>query len=561
MKQPLLLGCLLLSTSFLLAQNTAPPIIWTSGILTNQNGFVDVGIEIYDLAVGDGIYLAINCSINSTFPNGEVITVGTDESTLVLVKYDYNSGIEWIKNLGFVGPLQEGLKICTDGTGLYVAGAFSVPNINFGNGVSVTQNCTQGCEDIFIAKFNTDGTAAWAESVRGEDASYLTATGIQIDDNGRLHLSGNYYSANTLNFGGGVVYNSLPGDGFFLAQIQSSTGAAQLANFPSPATPGGTSTLLAVNTSGQTILCGSFTDSITLAGGLTLTTNLDFSQYVAGLDANGVAIWGKVLSSNAYFDITGMDIDDTGRAYLAIDASGVLLLNGGSILTINAAYAGLVLAIDANFFEIPLFIEYNSDDYLVSDVVYMPMSSSLYTAGYSREPVNISGENLPVGGCVDGLIGFSHPSSVTSGRTVGGAGCERFTNDYLGSIMDVDQDGFLYIAGIFVNGFSEDGFSLPLSGVNVTKFYTSTSSTHSPANPLPFRISPNPSAGQCQITLAETPSEAIRLQITDLNGRLIWAQNLVEKQTNLTLDLPNGAYFISLDNGREIARQKWMVVR
>lgn len=561
MKQRLLLCAFLFSTSFLLAQNTQPPIIWTSGILTNQVGFVENGIEIYDLTVGDGVYLAINCSLNSTFPNGQVITVGTDESTLVLVKYDFNSGIEWIKNLGFVGTLQNGVKISAHESGLYVTGSFAVPTINFGNGVTVTQNCTQDCEEIFVAKFNSNGTAAWANTIRGDDDSFLSATGIQLDGTGKIYLSGNYFNSTTLNFGAGVVYSSLPNAGFFLAQMQSNTGVTQVANFPSPTTPGGASSLLAVNQNGQTVLCGTFSNSITLPGGLTLNTNLDYSQYVAGLDANGLAIWGKVISSNDYVDILGLDIDETGRAYLALDASGDLLLDGGSILSVNSTYAGLVLALDANFFEIPLFIEYDSDGYLVTDVAYSTMSSTLYTAGYDTEAVNLGGETLPIGGCVDGFIGIASPFSAQTGRTVGGAGCEGFSNDYQGSIMDIDEDGFLYIAGLFVNGFSEDGFSLPLSGVNVTKFYTSTSNTQSPANPLPFQISPNPSAGQCQITLAEAPSEAIQLRIHDVNGRLVWAQNLVEKQTNLTLDLPNGAYFIALDNGREIARQKWMVVR
>ena len=544
-----------------LSQNTFPPIQWLNDVQSNLGGQDESGIEVYDIAAtGDGaLYAAIRCYSVCTFSNGQTVTPPPNGESVVLVKYDLQGNIDWLKELGFVGVLFSGARVITTNSGgVFIAGSFSVPSINFGNGISVSRNCSNDCDEIFLARYDASGQAEWARSITGNANSFFSLIGLETDQSGKLYLAGNY-TGSVLNLGPNLSYNNLPGSSFFWATFDGFTGAPQVARFASA--DSGTAELihLDLNNSGQAVLVGSFTDSLKFASGVRVETN-DFQNYfVAGLNPNGSVSWARVLSTSDYASVLGIDMDEQGRAYLAIDASGELKLDNGTILTISTTYAGSVLQLSATGFAIPVFIEFDTDDFAVSDVA-LDKEGNIYTSGYISEAVNVAGEAVNVAGCFDGLLTSTSSNGLHQwARTVGGTGCEAIVNPYNASTMAFDAAGFLYTSGLFLDGFSEDGFNRPGDGAWVAKFNTNTVNTEEPYTFGTLPISPNPNNGTFTLNLIAEPAANAWLRIHDLSGREVFNQEITSLQTEINSTLSAGAYFVSLQNGANLFRQKMIV--
>jgi hypothetical protein len=549
-----------LQTGF--SQNTFPPIQWLDDVQTNLGSQDESGIEVYDIAVtGDGaLYAALRCYSDCTFSNGQTVSPSVNGESLVLVKYDLQGNIDWLKELGFVGILFSGARIMTTNSGgVFIAGSFSVPNINFGNGISVSRKCSSDCDEIFVARYTADGQAEWARTITGSESIYLSLIGLETDQSGKLYLAANY-TGSVLNLGPNLIYNNLPGSSFFWANFDGSTGAPQIARFANADSGPAELIHLDVNNSGQAVLVGSFTDSLKFASGVRVVSTNAFQHYfVAGLNPSGGVTWARVLSSSEYAYVEGIDMDEQGRAYLAIDASGDLKLDNGTILTISSTYAGSVLRLNATGFAIPVFIEFDLEDYAVSDVA-LDAEGNIYTSGYISEVINVDGEAVNFDGCFDGLITATSSNGLHLwARTVGGTGCEAIVNAYNASTMAFDADGFLYTSGLFLDGFSEDGFNRPGDGAFLAKYNSNTVNTEEPYNFGTLPISPNPNKGTFTLNLLSEPVANAWLRIHDLSGREVFNQEITSLQTEINTTLSAGAYFVSLQNGANLFRQKMIV--
>lgn len=564
MKHILLTLSWALLTHFVSAQTPYPPVIWASGNSTSTTAFDGPGVNAYDMATsGDGVFVAFRCYTPLTFNNGQTVTPAANSEKLVLAKYNLLTGaVEWVKDLGFVGPLNEGAKVCRAANGsVIVAASFSVPQINFGNGATVARQCAQDCDEVFLVKFASDGQAEWAKTIYGGASSYLTVTGVRTDNTGKLHVSGNY-TGTVLRLGQSLEYTNLPGNSFFLAQYDAASGNPQQARFASPDSGQANSTLLAVNEDGQAVLAGSFSGTLKLPNAqMVVAPPNDLSVYfVAGVAPNGDFQWLRMISSGSYADILNADIDATGRAYLAIDASTEVKLDNGSILTVTSTFAGSVLRLNASGFAIPVFIECNTDDYVVTNVA-LDLWGNIYTAGFTSEPVIVAGEMLTPNGCFDVLLsGTSYENfSPMFARTLGGPGCEVIENGYRSSTITFDQIGYMYAAIPFINGFSADGFSVPGTGVVVARFHTSIVGTDEASTPGSFLISPNPSTGSFSLQPDETLSGKSLLSVFDSGGRMVFQQTVSGEQIEVNTTLPAGIYIATLQNGMRLVRQKLVV--
>ncbi|MFN0216436.1 MAG: T9SS type A sorting domain-containing protein [Saprospiraceae bacterium] len=556
---------LLLSFS-LLAQNNYPPIIWNSGIATTPSEPDESGIEVLDIEtelITGSTYVAARCTAPSSFPNGQTFTPTPNGELLLLIKYNYQGDVDWVKNLGFVGFFSRSTKICTSNLeGVYLTGVFSIPNIDFGNGISINLSCNNSCEDIYLAKFATNGQAQWAKTVSGGDGAIFTVAGIDADNSGNLYLAGNYNSTKA-NFGSNFIFNNLPQKGFFLANYNASSGNPQAVHFPASGSDIGTLEHLDVNNNQQVVLTGNFSGTIDFGNGLSLTAPPnDFGYFVVGLNTTGTAQWLRNLGpSTSYFIVEGIDMDQEGKVYLAIDASEDLTLDNNPILNTSSGLTAIVLKLTASTHSIPVLIPYNNSvDYPIMDVK-LDHWGNIYTTGFITDALNIGGENVPVDGCTDALIIIAGNEGLHQvARSIGGAGCEAMTNFFYGANIVLDDVGFLYGAGQFTNGFAEDGFTLSGSGAFVSKFNTSIVDTDEPKSGA-MQISPNPNSGSFSIILEENPSLNALLSIHDLGGREVYRQEIQDLQTNIFTQLPAGAYIACIQDGKSLIRQKLMVQR
>ncbi|MDO8365279.1 MAG: T9SS type A sorting domain-containing protein, partial [Saprospiraceae bacterium] len=549
MKQNYFFSAFLLLSLQCFAQTAYPPIIWASEIKTVPNATLETGWDFFDMAVepnSGSVYAAARCYAPSTFPSGAMLTPVANGELLALIKYDFQGNVEWIKDLGFVGTISEGAKICSSVSGgVYITGTFSVQTIDFGNGVFASRNCATDCDELFIAKYSATGEAEWAKTVFGADNTFFNVSGIESDQTGNLWVTGNYQGS-LANFGLNFVFNNLPGNNFFLANYNAVTGNPQAVQFPAPDSGLASSIHLAINDSGQMVLAGNLYGTLKFANGLSVGAQSNPGDfYVAGLSPNGNAQWARVIGSSEYLDVLGIDIDEEAQAYLAIDASVNLKLDNSTILTISNNYAGTVLKVGASSFSLPVFIGYDLDNYPIMDVE-LDHWGIIYTAGTASESVNIGNFTVAVDGCLDGLLTATGSDGVFQwARTVGGTGCEAFPNYYASNIA-FDGAGFLHATGLFYEGFNEDGFTVPGTGGIVLKFHTSIVDTEEPFALGHLQISPNPNSGSFSVYLEATPVSNMQLKIFDLSGREVYHQTIHTQQVDVNTALPSGAYVITL---------------
>ncbi len=542
------------------AQQGNPPMLWLSGV---ESSSTELGIEILDITVAGSVYVIARCYVTCTFPNGIVIIPDSQGSSTFLVKYAaLNGTIEWVKDLGYFGDEDNMVHICSaPSQGVFIASSFTVPQVNFGNGISVQRSCTFNCQEGFVVRFNPQGQAMWAKTVVGAEFSQFYSAGIEADQQGKIYFAGNYEGFKA-DFGANFVYNNLPGGSLFLAIYNAANGNIQDVYFLAPDSGTASVLHLAVNDNNQAVLVGNYSGTLKFANGLSLNTTSTFgSGFTVGLSTDGTAQWAHDIGSSDYIDILGIDIDPEGAAYLAIDASTNLLFDNNLILTISTDYAGIVLKVGPSEFSLPVVIEYSSDDYPVMDVELDNMGN-IYTAGYTSVPVEIGGSIVTVGGCVDGLITGTNKDGVFMwARTVGGLGCEGMFNFYYASCIAFDEVGFMYATGLYLGGFNEDGYDLNGGGGFVTKFHTSIVGTDDPGSVGALDISPNPSTGNFSISLEEIPPANTQLIVHDLGGREVYRQVITDRQTEIQTSLPSGAYIVTVQNGERLERQKLIIQR
>jgi len=162
-------------------------------------------------AQGDDIGLAITTlSNNSTVvtghfqyiatfgrgePNQTVLTSPVSCSDIFIARYNPGGTLAWAKSAGGEG-WDKGFGITTlSNDSTVVTGAFS-STATFGRGEpNQTVLTSTGYEDIFIARYNPNGTLAWAKSVGGSDLASDEGLGITaLPDNSTVVTGFYYYS-------------------------------------------------------------------------------------------------------------------------------------------------------------------------------------------------------------------------------------------------------------------------------------------------------------------------------------------------------------------------------
>lgn len=233
---------------------------------------------------------------------------------IYLAKYDCNGNYVWAKSIGSTGD-DRGNEVVTDAAGnVFLTGDFSL-TVDFDPGIGVTNLTSSGSNDVFIAKYNSNGAYLWAKQIGG--ASGDDVRDIAIDNSGNIFLTGNYAGTADFDPGNGVVnFTSAGGNDIFLAKFDATGNYIWANSYGSTGTDGGSA--IKTDAAGNIFVTGIFAGTVDFnqnAGVANLTTAssaLFFGKY----DANGNFIWIKQLPINFY----SMD--------LAIDAFGNIFVAG-----------------------------------------------------------------------------------------------------------------------------------------------------------------------------------------------------------------------------------------
>jgi len=161
----------------------------------------DDGLSISADATGN-VYATGNFhSASITFGSTTLTNSGADD--MFIVKYNTSGTVQWARRAGGTSN-DEGYGICTSGGNVFITGTSNSASIKFG---SITLPGTGG-NDIFIVKYDSNGTVGWAQGAGGtlDDAG----TCITADASGYVYLSG-FFNSSTMTVSGTTLTNAASG--------------------------------------------------------------------------------------------------------------------------------------------------------------------------------------------------------------------------------------------------------------------------------------------------------------------------------------------------------------
>lgn len=352
----------------------SPTLTFGSTVLTNtntNNNSYDIFLAKYDTN-GNAIWAK---KAGGTLHDGANAVVIDTLGNVLIAGYSYGSNYFSFDNITLTGGLNTGHFFlakysnsgnaiwATSGGSTYTTSATSIAVDNSGNTFvtgyfkgyilefdTVNFNNPNGSnlyEDIFVAKYNTDGNLLWVKIEGGAKADI--AYGISTDNVGSAYITGSFDSP-TLHFGSTTLTNSSGGNynNIFITKYDAS-GNVVWAN-----DAGGTNedvpTAIAVDSSGNAYITGYFKSPSLNFGSTTLTNEGIKDIFLTKYNTVGNVSWAKSVGGTTEDISNSVALDMSGNIYIAGTFTfgdldfGSVLLNYTGVYDIFLAKYGLPAA-------------------------------------------------------------------------------------------------------------------------------------------------------------------------------------------------------------------------
>jgi len=472
--------------------------------------------------------------------------IAAGDKDMFVAKFNSGGVCLWAKSIGSLG-FDEGGGIAIDQNGkVYVLGTYS-------DG-AVTQNSSlssAGEEDVFLGKWDADGSLEWirtaggALSDQGGVKGIGGGTAISIAPDGDIVVSGMFADyggspplTGTAQFGNVTLTSRGNGD-VFLAKYDPAGNVVW-------ATSAGSSHIdaaldVATDTAGNIYVCGTYTVQNMMFG--TLPLNGPYELFVAKYDKDGNVLWAKGAGNNLDCVMRGISTDLQGNVYIVGDYHNNPL-NFGSYVLPSLGDDDIFIAKynTSGQFQWAKSAGWGSFDHGIG-IDADPNGGAVITGNFNQ--LGVFGiDSLFSTGSLDLFVARYDANgnvdwAVKGGGTGGeiGMSCKRMNND------DV------YVTGYFTGSQSQFGqWTVPGYGdrdVFVAKLSSAIVNVAA-LNEEPISIFPNPGNGTFSIKASE-PLE--RADVFDALGRTMYTCVFpVNATTKYKVDVrsycPAGTYFI-----------------
>ncbi len=289
------------------------------------------GIFVWSLSIG-GIGGDVSNSINFDGSGNIYITgyfsgtvdfdagVETFELTALgsvdcfILKLNTDGNFVWAKSFGD-GLDDFGLVITTDEAGnVYTTGTYQ-GTVDFDPGVGVFDITSNGEQDVFIQKLNSDGEFIWAKSIGGAAEDRVFSVNVDVTEN--VYISGAFEGTIDLDPNVGIFL--MTSNGLFDGYIEKLDAEG---NFNWGVQIGGTSQDRVTNSTldefGNIYSTGYFINTVDFDpsdGILNLTSHGSRDLFVQKLDTDGNLIWAKHAGSTNGDQGNSIDLDGDNNIY------------------------------------------------------------------------------------------------------------------------------------------------------------------------------------------------------------------------------------------------------
>jgi hypothetical protein len=347
----------------------------------------------------------------------------------------------WSKRFG--GILNDNAySVAIDASGNVFVTGFFQGTADFGGG-PLTANSL----DVFLAKYNSDGTHQWSRAFGG--TSFDVAYDVAVDGSGNVVIAGYFW--NTIDLGGGGL-TSAGGTDIFVAKFNPSGVHQWSKRFGS--TNGDEATSVAVDPSGNVVLSGYFNLTVDFGGGNLTSVGFD-NLFLVKFDANGVHQWSRrygATGMNASQQTLDVAVDDLGNVRYTGWFASAIDFGGGNLTSAGLDDVFLVKLDAAGAHQWSRRFGSLGDDRGMS--IDVDPAGNATMAGTYTGTVDFGGGNLTGGG------GFL--------ASYDGAGVHQLSRRVGTSVpyaVDVDAFGFISVLGAFTGTTDFGGGNLTSAGV------------------------------------------------------------------------------------------------
>jgi Putative metal-binding motif len=185
---------------FIARYNADGSLLWAS---TAGSANYDFSEDIAALAGGSAIitgYFRGSATFGASEPQESILTSSNSSTYDIFVaSYNSNGTLAWARRAGGSDEdYAKSVEVATDGSA-YITGYFRGLSI-FGPGEAQQTNLhSSSYEDIFIARYNSDGSLAWAKRAGGTDSDYGHA--IDVFSDGTCAVTGSFGGTATFGYG------------------------------------------------------------------------------------------------------------------------------------------------------------------------------------------------------------------------------------------------------------------------------------------------------------------------------------------------------------------------
>ncbi len=254
-----------------------------------------------------------------------------------LAKISNEGSLQWVRGMiapgGTNGEKVYASHLTIDSSqDIYVAGRFS-GTLDFDSESSADNLSTLGThEDLFVAKYSGSGTfiSAMSSKAAGNNA----ATGVVVDKDNNVYVSGYYSDSIDIDLSAGkfMLYShdriSASSINSFIAKYDPEGGLVWAKGV------GGHRQVyvsnMAINSSDEIYVCGSFTDTLAATNGEIMTRLDNTNQYIAKYTTDGHNLWTKTtISGSSVINFYALKFDENSNPIVSGTFLGDLIIPAG----------------------------------------------------------------------------------------------------------------------------------------------------------------------------------------------------------------------------------------
>ena len=242
---------------------------------------------------------------------------------------------EWVKRIGNSLDHQAFIVKTDAANNVYISGYFE---FGFYFVPETSSNFAQafGSDDIFIAKYSSNGTLIWGKTIGGSGQD--RPSGMDVAPDGEISLTG--YFNGTVDFNPGSGVNNLTSNGnrdIFVLKLNSNGDYDWAHKFGSSLPDEGVATCFDLN--GNVYITGFYQETVDFnpGSGTNNFSAISYDIFILKLDANGNYVWNYELGSNPAEQGRAIQCDASGNVYTSGSYASTLDFNLGAATEIMSA--------------------------------------------------------------------------------------------------------------------------------------------------------------------------------------------------------------------------------